>query len=99
MVIGYSDASYAASGISHPHEADMSLCLARLHGNPDTAAYTFGRENEVNGSAKLVRDELAYEASAVPRLSRSDGQRSGSLTPFDYQTRRCIVAGPVVPIH
>ena len=83
MVIGYSDVSHAVRAISHLHEADMRLCLARLHGNPDTAAYTFGRENKVNGSAKLVRDELACQAGAVPRWSRGDDQRTTSLTPFN----------------
>jgi hypothetical protein len=76
-------------------------CLARLLGNRNAAAYAFGRENEVNSSAKLEWDEFAYEAGAVPRLSRGEGRRAASLTPFDrqglMQTSAARLSEPALP--
>jgi hypothetical protein len=68
-------------------------------GYRDKATEAFRREHEIDTSAKLMRDEFAYEGGAVPRSRRSDGQRTAGLTPLNHKARRRRRAKSAVPTH
>src|SRR5215469_6383098 len=68
-----------------------------LNGDLDAAACAIRRELEFDHTAELVRDEIAYEARAVPGLHGSHDRGAAELTPFDHHERPRVLALPMIP--
>ena len=83
-------------GLSH---ATSALSDSVLQGYLDCAGNTLGRKREVDGTAELVRDEIANEAGSVALLRRSRYWRTTRLAPHDDQDGRGIAAVPAFPAY
>src|SRR5215469_6756268 len=70
-----------------------------LNGDLDAAACAVRRELEFDRAAEFVRDEIAYEARAVPGLDWRHNWGTAALTPFDHHERPRIRALSMIPIN
>jgi hypothetical protein len=66
--------------------------------NFNFATRAIGRECQVNGTAELMRDEIADETAAITRPDWDLDRRAAKLAPRDRQDRRCIGAS-AMPAH
>src|SRR5215470_3035686 len=57
-------------------------------GNFNFAARPVSEEYQVDGTAELMRNEIADEAAAITRLDRSRDRRAAKLAPVDRQGGR-----------
>src|SRR5215472_4181682 len=75
-----------------PHGLLRGL-LPRLERNPDPATDAVRIENELGRPTELMRDDLAYQAVAKPRLGRRRYLRPAAFAPLDGHVRGAAAVG------
>src|SRR5215475_3428608 len=76
----------------------VGILRASRERNFNFATCAVGWECQVNGTAKLMRDEIADEPAAITRSDRGLDRRAPKLAPCDHEDRLDIDAG-AIPAH